>query len=248
MYEQCSLHMTLNIASSRSFGSRPPSRSRIASSSSSVTPSRRWSGSTGRSATVIERPALGPASSASRRPRGAPGALDERAQDAQPVVRAEDRLGGSLRVRHQPGHVAGRVDDPGDRAQGAVGVGRMARRGVHPGRVHVAEDDLPVSLERVERRLVGVVAALAVGDRHAQGPAEVERVGEGGVHPLRRRSRPPGRRSAATGCATGRPARGRPRPGPGSRCRCPSTRPPSPANAATARMIGLNRAITPARR
>ena len=46
LYEQCSLHMTLNIASSRSFGSRPPRRSRIASSSSSVTPSRRWSGST----------------------------------------------------------------------------------------------------------------------------------------------------------------------------------------------------------
>ena len=45
LYEQCSLHMTLNIASSRSFGSRPPRRSRIASSSSSVSPSRRWSGS-----------------------------------------------------------------------------------------------------------------------------------------------------------------------------------------------------------
>ena len=46
-----------------------------------------------------------------------------------------------------------------------------------PAESHVAEEDLPVSLERVERRLVGVVAALAVGDRHAQRPAEVERRG-----------------------------------------------------------------------
>ena len=62
LYEQCSLHMTLNIASSTSFGSRP-SFSRIASSSTSVRPSARWSGTaatgvaTGsRSATVIGRP------------------------------------------------------------------------------------------------------------------------------------------------------------------------------------------------
>ena len=89
LYEQCSLHITLNIASSRSFGSRPPSRSRIASSSSSVTPSRRWSGSLGG-----RRGRLGHASSgAGRRPPGRAGplalrgrALDERADDPQPVV------------------------------------------------------------------------------------------------------------------------------------------------------------------
>ena len=40
-------------------------------------------------------------------------------------------------------------------------------------------------------------------------------------------------------------ARARPRRAPGSRCRCPSTRPPPPANAATARITGLNRAMTP---
>ena len=37
-----------------------------------------------------------------------------------------------------------------------------------PVRVDVAEQDLAVALERVERRVVGVVAALAVGDRHPQ--------------------------------------------------------------------------------
>ena len=53
LYEQCSLHMTLNIASSRSFGSRPR-RLPIASSSSSVMPSDRWSGAT--SSTSPTRP------------------------------------------------------------------------------------------------------------------------------------------------------------------------------------------------
>ena len=35
----------------------------------------------------------------------------------------------------------------------------------------VAEQHLAVALELVERRVVGVVAALAVGDRHPQRPA-----------------------------------------------------------------------------
>ena len=40
--------------------------------------------------------------------------------------------------------------------------------GVVPGRVHVAEQDLAVAFELVERRVVREVAALAVGDRHPQ--------------------------------------------------------------------------------
>ena len=40
---------------------------------------------------------------------GRPGrAVDERADDARAVVRAEDRLRGALRVGHQAGHVAAR--------------------------------------------------------------------------------------------------------------------------------------------
>ena len=223
--------MTLNIASSRSFGSRPPSRSRIASSSSSVTPSRRWSGSTGRSATVIGRPP--PTAATGRGGRRARGALDERADDPEPVVRAEDRLGGALRVRHQAGHVAGRVHDAGDRPQRAVRVGRVVRAGRRAGGVDVAEQDLAVALERVERRVVGVVAALAVGDRHPQRPAAPStRVGERRVEPLGRdrdlAAGEPERRVAQQRAR----ARARPRPGPGSRCRCPRTSPPSAANAA----------------
>ncbi len=44
LYEQCSLHITLNMASSVWLGSRP-SFWRMTSSSWSVTPSWRWSGS-----------------------------------------------------------------------------------------------------------------------------------------------------------------------------------------------------------
>ena len=110
LYEQCSLHMTLNIASSRSFGSRPPSRSRMASSSSSVTPSRRWSGSTGRSATVIATPRAGGDRDRLGRPLAARAALStSERMIAEPVVGAEDGLGRPFRVRHQARDVAGGV-------------------------------------------------------------------------------------------------------------------------------------------
>ena len=68
--------------------------------------------------------------------------------------------------------------DAGDRPQRAVRVGPVVlaagRRAVG---VDVAEQDLAVALERVERRLVGEVAALAVGDRHPQRPALAEERG-----------------------------------------------------------------------
>ena len=47
----------------------------------------------------------------------------------------------------------------------------------------IPEDDLPVAFERVQRRVIGVVAALSVGDRHAQRPQLADRVGEGRVEP-----------------------------------------------------------------
>ena len=66
----------------------------------------------GRSATVIAA-AVAPATPVRRArsdPVAARRALDERADDPDPVVRAQDRLRGPLRVRHQAGDVAGRVD------------------------------------------------------------------------------------------------------------------------------------------
>ena len=56
---------------------------------------------------------------------------------------------------------------------------------VEPSR-RVAPQDLAVALERVERRVVGEVAALAVGDRHPQRPPLADLAGERRVEPLRR--------------------------------------------------------------
>ena len=100
------------------------------------------------------------------------GALDERADDPEPVVRADDLLDRRLRVGHQAGHVARGVRDPGDCTEGAVGVRAVAllagRRAVGVG---VAEQDLAVALDPVELGGIGEEAALAVGDRHPQRPA-----------------------------------------------------------------------------
>ena len=96
LYEQCSLHITLNIASSRSFGSRPPSRSRIASSSSSVRPSAAVERLLGVAVTgalrarVIAAP-TDDGRARRRRSRSAALATNER-DDPEAVVGAEDRL------------------------------------------------------------------------------------------------------------------------------------------------------------
>ena len=94
LYEQCSLHMTLNIASSRSFGSRP-SRSRIASSSSSVEPERavqrrRPTVTVTRGATRERRAPRRRRSAPSRRAR--PALSTSERMMPQAVVGAEDRL------------------------------------------------------------------------------------------------------------------------------------------------------------
>ena len=115
--------------------------------------------------------------------------------------------------------------------------------------VDVAEQDAAVALERVERRVVGEVAALAVGDRHPQRPpGRRQGVGERRVEPLggdvdvaaeeaqaavaqQRAGHESGLGEHLEAVADAR-GRGRPRA----------------ANAATARITGENRAMTPARR
>ena len=168
LYEQCSLHMTLNMASSRSFGSRP-SFSRMASSSTSSSPSARCSGAAAVAVTpgapARARP-LDARDRPGRRPLGR--AHDERADDAQAVVGAEDRLGRRLRVGHEARDVARGVADAGDPAQRAVRVARVVGTGDRAVGVRVAPQHAAVALQRVERRVVGVVAALAVRDRHPQ--------------------------------------------------------------------------------
>ncbi len=87
---------------------------------------------------------------------------------------------------HEARDVARGVHDAGDRPERAVRVGGVARlvrrRPVGPG---VAEQHLAGPFQLVERRVVGVEAALAVGDRHPQRPALADRPGERRVEPLR---------------------------------------------------------------
>src|SRR5690606_37983136 len=85
---------------------------------------------------------------------------DQRLEDGRAVGIAQQRLDAAPRVPHTPEHVARLVRDAGDVARRAVRVG--PRRGL-AGRRRVAEDDLAVRLEAVERLVVGVVVALAVG-------------------------------------------------------------------------------------
>ena len=85
----------------------------------------------------------------------------------------------------RPADVPRRVQHARDRAQRAVWVGGVIGSGLRARGVHVAEQDLALALERVERRVVGVEAALTVGDRHAQRPAGVDQVRERRVAPFR---------------------------------------------------------------
>ena len=66
------------------------------------------------------------------------------------------------------------------------GLAAVLRPGRRARRIDVPEEDLPVALERVERRLVGVVAPLAVGHRHPQRTPGVDRMREGRVEPFGR--------------------------------------------------------------
>ena len=69
-------------------------------------PSRAMERLHGPSARRSARSSRRPRRRALRPRRARRGALDQRADDRQPVVRAEDRLRGALRVGHQPGDVA----------------------------------------------------------------------------------------------------------------------------------------------
>ena len=90
-------------------------------------------------------------------------------EHAQPVRGPGQRVDRVLGVRHQPEHVAGRVADPGDVADRAVGVVALG----------VAVGDLAACLELVEQRLRRVVAAFAVlhRDREPGAVALVDQLG-----------------------------------------------------------------------
>ena len=79
--------------------------------------------------------------------------LDQRAQQQHAVVGAQQEVRRALGVRHQAEHVAGLVEDAGDAARRAVAL------------VEIAQGDPALALEPVERRRVGLVVAVMMGDR-----------------------------------------------------------------------------------
>src|SRR5262245_31615674 len=84
-------------------------------------------------------------------------AAEEGLEDEEAVGASHGALGGALRVRHEPQHIALLVDDTGDVLQGPVGVrraGHLTFRGSVP------EDDLVVLLQPGQRRRVAVILAL----------------------------------------------------------------------------------------
>src|SRR4029079_17922168 len=113
-------------------------------------------------------------------------ALDERPDDREALIRPEDRFGRALGMWHQPRDVPRSVEDAGDRPEAAVRVVlAIVLSCLSTFFVDVAEQHLALSLQRVERRVVRVVAALAVcewaAERRAPGR---QAVGERRVEPL----------------------------------------------------------------
>src|SRR5205085_12087285 len=99
----------------------------------------------------------------------------DRAEDAQPVRAAEQRLRAALGVGHHAEDVAGAVADPGDRARGAV---RIRLAGQSPLGIAVPEDDLAIAFELVERGVVGEVIAFTVSNGRAEDLSLRQRVRE----------------------------------------------------------------------
>ncbi len=92
------------------------------------------------------------------------------------VARSHQRLGGILRVRHQPHHIAAFVQNARDVAQGAIRI------------FQIAQHDAIFGFQLIERALIGDVAAFAVRDGNQQALALVGFGGKrriSGFHPQR---------------------------------------------------------------
>src|SRR5687768_10260868 len=114
---------------------------------------------------------------------------EDRLQKTDSILGAEERAARALRMRHQPEHVALLVDDPGDVALGAVGIG--VRADISAG-VRIPEDNPVAGFQCVENLRRGVIAAVAVGDGNLQHFGALVEVGEQRVvvlHPQEHRSR-----------------------------------------------------------
>ena len=85
------------------------------------------------------------------------GDLQQPGEQGPPVDAAMGGLDQVLGMRHQAEHVLVAVEDAGDVVERAVGIGALG----------VAERDLAVVLDGFERRGVGEVIAVVMGDGRA---------------------------------------------------------------------------------
>ena len=153
LYEQCSLHMTLNMASSRSLGARPSGRG-WPPSSSSVRPRARWSGVRevgGGHGRLHDRHAAALAQAAARRASAAAAAR----RPSRAAARAA-RSGWGIRPQHVAASRRSRRRCRAPSRWGCPPAPRSGRR------------RRPARLQGVELVVGQEEVALPVGDRQAQ--------------------------------------------------------------------------------
>src|SRR5579871_829891 len=90
---------------------------------------------------------------------------DQRTKNDETVGRAEDRLVGALRVRHQTQNISLAIANARDRVQRAVGIG--ARIAMAAGRA-VTKHNLFIALEFVKRCFLAKIVAVRMSDRDSE--------------------------------------------------------------------------------
>src|SRR5947209_1447803 len=153
LYEQCSLHMAEKMPSSTIVGVRPMILSRRSYSSVARPCSATTCGVIVGSLGSLTGGFFSAAIVTTQYSREG---LDNTFEQRLAVGAAEHRLGGVLRMRHQPHHRLGLVEDARDVADRAVGIAGAIDRAI---RRAVAEGDLAAVFEALQRVVVGEVVA-----------------------------------------------------------------------------------------
>ena len=91
--------------------------------------------------------------------------LESRAQNLDPIIPTEDRVGRALRVRHHADHIAAFIADTGNRTSGAIEIGVGSHFAVW---LAIAKDDLAALFHAIEGLVVGIERTVSVCDRQVQ--------------------------------------------------------------------------------
>src|ERR1700691_4694848 len=84
-------------------------------------------------------------------------------------------------MRHHAEHVAALADDAGDRMRRAVDIGGLADVAI---RRAITVEHPPLAFDALQRLFIGLVIALAMGDRHANDLAGIVAAGEWRIRTL----------------------------------------------------------------